>query len=375
MIPMLLLALAAAPVEQVDLLHQGDGGVHTYRIPALVETKKGTLIAVADARFENPRDLPGRIALVVRRSFDRGRTWSPQRTIRQVAEGGAGDASLLLDRDTGRVWCFFAYGPPGIGWPTAKPGERTGANTLQIHAMWSGDDGATWSEPVDLTPQIKDPVWVAMFATSGTAIQTSTGRFLVPLVVRGPDGVVSSRNTYSDDHGKTWKAGAAIGPGTDESHNVELAGGVIVQNMRNGPRRAIAVSRDGGVTFGPVMHDDALIDPSCNAGIVRYKRKGRDLLVFTNAASAKRENLTVKTSADGGQTWRTLRTLHAGPAAYSTVIVLRDGTLGVLYECGESPRWSGSSLRGLRWSRQGSEPAEAVRVRARHGARLWTPLT
>ncbi|MCC6537942.1 MAG: exo-alpha-sialidase [Bryobacterales bacterium] len=335
MIP-LLLALAVAPVEQVDLFRQGDAGVHTYRIPALVETKKGTLIAVADARYDNPRDLPGRIALVMRRSFDRGRTWSAAQTIRQVKEGGAGDASLLLDRDTGRVWCFFAYGPPGIGWPTAKPGERTGANTLQLHAMWSGDEGATWTDPVDLTPQIKDPAWQAMFATSGTAIQTSTGRFLVPLVVRGADGVVASRNAYSDDHGKTWRVGAAIGKGTDESHNVELAGGLIMQNMRNGPRRAVATSRDGGVTFGEVTHDEELVDPSCNAGIVRYRRKGHDLLVFTNAASARRENLTVKTSADGGQTWRTRRTLQAGPAAYSTVIVLRDGTLGVLYERGET---------------------------------------
>ncbi|MFN7924143.1 MAG: sialidase family protein [Bryobacteraceae bacterium] len=335
-----MLALALA-IATVDLFTQGTGGVHTYRIPALVETKKGTLIAVADARFDNSRDLPGRIALVMRRSFDRGRTWSESRYIRQVSEGGVGDASLLLDRDTGRVWCFHAYGPPGIGFPTAQPGERTGARTLQLHAMWSADDGATWSEPVDLTPQIKDPEWRAFFATSGTAIQTSKGRFLVPLVVREADGKVSARNAYSDDHGKTWRAGAAIGAGTDESHTVELADGTVVQNMRalragdTPPRRAIAVSRDGGVTFGAVGRDEALVDPSCNAGIVRLRRKGRDVLVFTNAASAKRENLTAKVSSDGGKTWSAGRTIHAGPAAYSTVIELRDGSIGVLYERGE----------------------------------------
>ncbi|MFN0170185.1 MAG: exo-alpha-sialidase [Bryobacteraceae bacterium] len=329
-------ASAAVSFEQVDLFRQGDAGVHTYRIPALVETKRGTLIAVADARHESTRDLPAKISLVMRRSFDRGKTWTPMETIRKVARGGAGDPSLLLDRKTGRVWCFFAYGPPGIGWNTAKPGATTGPETLQVHAMFSDNDGAAWSEPADLSPQIKDPAWHAMFATSGTHLHTSQGRYLVPLVVRDGNRAAASRNAYSDDGGRTWKAGQAVGPGTDESHVVELKDGTILQNMRNGPRRAIARSTDGGVSFEPLTHDEALEDPSCNAGITRGKWKGRDVMIFTNAQSRKRENLTVKLSYDEGRTWPVSRTLHAGPAAYSTVIVLKDGTLGVLYERGES---------------------------------------
>jgi sialidase-1 len=326
----------ASPLfRQVDLFRQGEGGVHTYRIPALLETRKGTLIAVADARYDNSRDLPGRIALVMRRSYDRGDTWSPSQVIREAKEGGVGDASLLLDRRTGRVWCFYAYGPPGIGFPTAKPGVRTGPETLQVHAMHSDDDGQTWSEAVDLTPQIKEPSWRAVFATSGTNIQTGSGRYLIPLVVRDAQGVVSSRNAYSDDGGRTWKTGPSIAPSTDESHAVELKGGAVLQNMRNGKTRAIAHSSDGGATFGPVDHDAALLDPSCNAGIVRYRRGRQDLVIFTNAASAKRENLTVKLSRDQGRTWPVSRTIHAGPAAYSTVIQLRDGTIAVLYERGE----------------------------------------
>jgi sialidase-1 len=271
----------------------------------------------------------------MRRSFDGGKSWEPIQTLREVKEGGVGDASLLLDRQTGRVWCFHNYGPPGIGFGTAKAGERTGPATLQVHAMYSDDDGATWSQAVDLTPQLKEPAWRAMFAASGTDIQTSRGRYLVPLVVSDGEGVVHSHNAYSDDHGKTWKTGAAAGPGTDESHNVELKGGSILQNMRDGKTRAIALSRDSGVTFGPTTHDSALIDPACNAGIARYRRGSVDLLVFTNAAAVKRENLTVKLSYDGGRTWPEGRTINPGPAAYSTVIALRDGTIGVLYERGE----------------------------------------
>jgi sialidase-1 len=217
--------------------------------------------------------------------------------------------------------------------------------------MYSDDDGATWSAPRDLTPQFKDPAWRGVLCTSGTNIQLSSGRYVVPLVVRDEADVKSSRNAYSDDGGVHWKAGVAIGPGTDESHCVELADGTVLQNMRNGRERAVARSSDGGVTFGPVTHDPALIDAVCNASIVRYRHAGRDLVLFTNAASAKREKLTVRYSSDGCRTWTSGRVLHAGPAAYSAAIMLNDGTIGVLYERGEqSPIERITFARfGLRW--------------------------
>jgi sialidase-1 len=336
--------LAASPVfaarppqfAQVDLWRKGDQGVHTYRIPALIETRKRVLLAVADARHDSARDMPAHISLVMRRSTDQGRTWSPSTTIRAVKEGGVGDSSLLLDRRTGRVWCFFNYGPPGIGFGTATAGERTGSHTVQVHAMYSDDDGLHWSEPGDLSPQFKDPGWQGMFATSGTHFQTAKGRYIVPLVMRDGAGVVHSLDIFSDDAGKTWKAGEPIGSQTDESKAVELTDGRILQNMRNGKTRAIAFSTDGGAHFGPVTHDDALIDPTCNAGLTRYRRGSQDLLIFTNAASTKREKLTVKISADSGKSWPYQRVIHPGPAAYSTVIPLHDGTVGILYERGDT---------------------------------------
>ena len=314
---------ATSNISQIDLWTQGDRGVHTYRIPALVETKKGTLIAIVDARHDSNRDLPGRISLVMRRSLDGGRTWQDSVTIRTVSEGGVGDPSLLVDRSNARIWCFHAF------CPQSKP---MGARVLEVHVITSDDDGLTWSAPRDLTPQLKDPSWMEMFLTSGTHVQTRRGRFLVPAAVRDATNQLTARNAYSDDHGKTWKSGPAIGPGTDESHFVELKDGTILQNMRsNGKRRAIARSTDGGVNFNGFTHDEALIDPSCNAGITTWGR----LLVFTNAASTKREKLTMKISKDAGRTWSTGRVLHEGPAAYSTVIPLRGGGLGVLYERGE----------------------------------------
>lgn len=326
---------SSAGLFEVDLFHQGDLGVHTFRIPALVQSKSGVLIAIADARFESTRDLPAKIALAMRRSFDNGAHWTPVRIIFQPQAGGVGDASLLLDRETGRIWCFHAYGPPGIGFSTAKPGSTTGSTTLQLHAIYSDDDGETWSAPRDLTPQVKDPAWQAFFATSGTAIETSTGRFLLPIVVRNADGQIHSANLYSDNHGETWHHGQFIGTGTDESHPVELPGGVILQNMRTSKgRRAVARSTDGGRTFGAVTQDSTLVDPACNAGITRYIHGSTDVLIFTNAASHKRENLTVRWSDDQGRTWPSSRVLYPGPAAYSTVIPLQNGEIAVLYERG-----------------------------------------
>ena len=332
-IPGVLSAADASSFWQTDVFHAGENGVHTYRIPALVETRDGVLIAVADARYDNARDLPNHISLVMRRSMDGGRHWEAARVIRDVKQGGVGDASLLLDHSTGRVWCFHNYGPPGIGFQNSKPG--TGPDTLHFEAIYSDNAGETWSGPVDLTPQVKDPAWQAMFAASGTDIQISTGRFLVPLVIRDAKGILHSLNAYSDDHGKSWRAGKPIGEGTDESHNVELQSGVVLQNMRDGNTRAVARSHDGGISFGPVSHDAALIDARCNAGITRYHRNGLDMLAFPNAASSKRENLTLKLSYDGGKTWPLARTIDAGPSAYSTIIPLRDGSIGVLYERGE----------------------------------------
>lgn len=322
--------------SQVDLFHQGEDRVNTYRIPALVQTRDGTIIAVVDARHDSDHDLPARISLVMRRSLDGGKTWGPMRTILAVPEGGVGDASLLLDRSNGRVWCFHAYGPPGIGFNTAKPGATTGATTLQIHAMYSDDDGGTWSKDIDLTPQIEDPAWQAAFATSGTDIQLKSGRLLVPLVVRDAKSLMHDVNAYSDDHGKSWKVGQFVGVGTDESHNVELSDGVVLQNMRTHRKlRAIARSSDGGIVFGPVSYDAALVDPDCNAGITSYYQGKRQLLIFTNAASIRRENLTLKVSRDEGRTWPEQRLINPGPSGYSTVIRLKDGSLGVLYERGD----------------------------------------
>jgi sialidase-1 len=330
---LLAAAAPAAPPPPVDLFRSGQDGVHTYRIPALLETPAGVLLAIADARYDSAADLPGRIALVLRRSLDGGRNWAPQQILHAVPAGGVGDASLLLDPRTSRVWCFFAYGPPGAGFFTAQSRE------LRIQAITSDDNGDTWSPAIDLAPQMQDPSWQAAFVTSGTHFATSNGRFLLPLVVRDAQGVTAARNAYSGDGGRTWRVGAAIGTATDESKAIELADGRILQSLRlpkSAGCRGIAFSTDGGITFGPVTPTNTLPDPSCNAGLARQGKR----LWLTHAASpTRREQLTLSTSANHGVSWRAYQLIHPGPAAYSTLVPLRSGQLALLYEAGAAIRF------------------------------------
>jgi BNR repeat-like domain len=157
--------------------------------------------------------------------------------------------------------------------------------------------------------------------------------------VRDPK-TLGSHIIYSDDHGKTWKCGARVTPDCNECQVAELADGSLMLNMRSyhkKNRRAVAISKDGGLTFSEAKLDDALIEPVCQASLLRYtlaKTQGKNRLLFANPASTKREKMTVRLSYDEGATWPVAKELHAGPAAYSCLTVLGDGTIGCLYERG-----------------------------------------
>lgn len=352
-----------APIfEQIDLFQQGEGGVHTYRIPALAVTKKGTLIAVVDARNESAADLPGPLDLVMRRSTDLGKTWSPLTVIRNPpGRAGAGDASLLVDRRTGRVFCFYAYGPPDVGFFHSAPCNAAADNCLHAQFIYSDDDGKMWSEPVDITSQIKAPEWDALFATSGQGIQTRKGRLLQPYVMRKGKETWTA-NAYSDDGGKTWRMGKPAGTNVNESKVIELRDGTVMQNIRhnNGADdtrlRFVALSRDSGVTFSPMKAVPALIDPWVNADILRYD--AQRAILFSNPADAKqRARLTVRASFDEAQTWPLARVVHEGPAAYSTMAVLPDGTIGLLYERGDKSPYEKITFArfNLKWLMDGKD--------------------
>ncbi|MFJ6167940.1 exo-alpha-sialidase [Micromonospora orduensis] len=334
-----------------------DGTSASVRIPGMAVTNNGTVLAVADARINGSYDLGGgtnNIQIAMTRSTDGGRTFDQPRIIHAPAttSEGAGDPSLLVDRRTGTVYCFYTYSPkPGISFWSGSSGLNTAndPNSLHLQYITSRDNGATWSAPVELNPTIKLPTWQQAFFSSGHGIQTSTGRLIQPFVYRDAAGLTQTANVYSDDNGATWKRGGPAGGNINESKAVERGTGAIVQNMRHNSTRSrfYSTSTDGGATFGPATASALLTDPLCNADEISYLRpselgtngapvRTRTALFSNNAAPAARNDLTVRLSTDDGASWPARALVKPGGAGYSTMAVLNDGTIGNLYEVGNT---------------------------------------
>lgn len=338
-------------IEKSDVFISGTEGSAFYRIPSLVTTNKGTLIAVCDARIERWNDAPNNIDLAMKRSFDNGKTWTPIKIIADYpGEEAAGDASMLVDKQNGTIWLFFDYIVPKEGFKPEMLKDFKLAEdydkwrTIYFYAMKSDDDGETWSKPIDLT-QLKKPEWDYLVTAPGNGIQTKSGRLIIPTYSSRNLIISACQVVYSDDHGKTWKIGNSIGEYNGEPQIVELEDGTLMMNMRQVKQkghRMSTLSKDGGLNWSIPVDETALPEPGfgCMASFVRFTTKqegdSRNRILFSNPASTKgRENMTIKTSYDEGKTWRYGKVLFAGPSGYSSMTVLPDGSIGMLYETGE----------------------------------------
>jgi sialidase-1 len=314
------LFLAASEPVSVDVFVGGREGYPTYRIPAMVVTNKGTLLAFCEGRKTGILD-NGNIDLVLKRSFDRGATWGPLQIIQSEGFKTYGNPAPVVDRDTGVIWLPFCL------------------NNNRVFVTFSKDDGATWAKPREITAQVKLPGW-AWYATGpGHAIQLSSGRILVPCD-HSAKGMFS-HVIFSDDHGATWKLGGTPGPRTDESMAIESIDKRVYLSMRNSYNqklRAYSWSDDQGLTWSPVQLDSMLTDSTCQASIVRMtteKEHGKNRILFLNPASLKRENMAVRVSYDEARTWSAPRTIYPGPSAYSDLAIMPDLSVGTIYENGK----------------------------------------
>ncbi|WP_419993896.1 exo-alpha-sialidase [Streptomyces boninensis] len=353
---------ATAPRELTsqDLATAGTGSPN-YRIPALTKTTKGTLLAAYDAR-PTLADLPSNIGVVIRRSTDGGATWKAQQVVRkEAAPKGYGDPSVLVDRETGRIFLFYAASVNQGFAGSATGNDESDPDVLQADYSYSDDDGLTWKHE-RITADIKNPAWGGTFAASGEGIQvrhgTYKGRLIQQYAIRH-NGTNYAVSAYSDDHGDSWRTGTPVGPG-DENKTVELSDGRIMLNNRAAPYRTVAYSRDGGATYSPLKPDTELPDPANNGSITRFapdvaaSHPRASWLLFSNTAnSGARSNLTVRLSCDNGENWPIRRTVEAGSAGYSTLTPLSDGTganprMGLLWERDNYRHITYSSF-DLRW--------------------------
>ncbi|RPI96845.1 MAG: exo-alpha-sialidase [Chloroflexi bacterium] len=324
----------------------GQDGYHTYRIPAMVVTTHGTVLAFCEGRKAGRGDA-GRIDLLLKRSTDHGSSWSPQQVVWSDGENTCGNPAPVVDQATGVVWLLMTW---NLGADKEAAIDRGASrDTRRVYVAHSKDDGRTWSTPKEITAAIKKPDWRWYATGPVNGIQLTRGprrgRLVIPAnhTATNLQGQVVSRShiIYSDDHGASWQLGGLEDEKTNESTVVELADGSLLHNMRNyrgTNRRAVARSHDAGGTWSAVAEDAALIEPVCQASILRAtwpENQVRSRILFSNPASAKREHLTVRASYDEGLTWPVSRVLHAGPSAYSCLTILQDRTVACLFERGE----------------------------------------
>jgi sialidase-1 len=345
---------ASTPLQQQDVFVAGQGGYHTYRIPALIVTSNQTLLAFCEGRKHSRSDT-GDIDLLLKRSTDSGKTWGETQVVWDDGPNTCGNPCPVVDERTGIIWLLLTHNPGDTGEAQIK--EHKGSGTRTVWVSRSEDNGKTWAPPVNITASTKDPSWGWYATGPGVGIQIQhgphRGRLLIPCdysfqgpdrAGRGPAVEGGSHIIYSDDHGQTWRLGGTVSPQMNESQVVELSddeGGLLL-NMRNtakADRRAQSVSGDGGQTWTAPEYPPELVEPRCQASLLRYDwPNGKELgrLLFSNPASPRRRDLTVRLSRDEGKTWPVAKTLHEGPAAYSCLAVLPDKAIGCLYECGRT---------------------------------------
>lgn len=321
-----------------------DDGVHTYRIPGIAITDKNTLIAVYDIRYKHSGDLPANVDVGMSRSTDGGHTWEPMRNIMDMGEphdnNGVGDPAIVFDPISKKLFVTALWSKGNRSIAGSGPGlspDETG----QFVIAESSDDGLTWSRPVSITPQVKDPAWKLFFQGPGNGIVMKNGTIVFAAQYWDAAHMPHSTIIYSKDRGLTWQRGVGAKSNTTEAQVEELQSGVLMLSMRDnrGKFRSVATTTDMGKTWleHPTSYN-LLEDPVCMAGFtkanVQTKEGLKDILFFSNPnSSLARINMSIRASKDLGNTWPHALLIDERPTyGYSVMVRIDEKTIGLLYE-------------------------------------------
>mgnify|MGYP000407733122 CR=1 FL=1 len=337
----------------VGVRHAGDDNSAAFRIPGLVTTNNGTLLGVYDVRYNSSVDLQEHVDVGLSRSTDGGKTWEKMRLPLAFgetgglpsAQNGVGDPSILVDTKTNNVWIVAAW-THGMGnqraWWSSHPGLDLN-HTAQLVLAKSADDGKSWSTPINITEQVKDPAWYFLLQGPGRGITMEDGTLVFPIQFIDATRVPNAGIMYSKDQGETWKIHNHARTNTTEAQVAEMEPGVLMLNMRDnrGGSRAVAITKDLGETW--IEHESsrkALQEPVCMASLIHVKAGdnvlNRDLLIFSNPNTTKgRHHTTIKISLDGGVTWLPEHQLlldEDNNWGYTCLTMVDKETIGILYE-------------------------------------------
>lgn len=361
--------------------HMQDG-VHTSRIPGLATSKKGTLLAIYDARYESSRDLQGHMDICLNRSTDGGQTWQPMQVVLDMKEwgglaekyNGVSDANILVDENTGDIYVagLWMHGVlddktgkwvPGMTKDSTRwmhqwrgKGSQPGFDvkeTSQFLIAKSTNDGLSWGAPINITSRTKRKEWWLYAPAPGHGITLKDGTLVFPTQGRNKEGHAFSNITWSKDGGKNWTVSNPAFENVTECMAVQLSDGSIMLNMRDNRNRGnrvengrrICITSDLGQTW--TEHSTsrkALIEPTCMASIhkhtYRQDEKEKSILLFVNPESySERNRITLKVSYDDGNTWPDDKKIvldeYKG-RGYSCITSVNENTIGILYESSQA---------------------------------------
>lgn len=352
----LLLPSCAAPAIVADTTMKGDSATSTVftggengfpavRIPSIVRTKSGALVAFAEGRRNLGDQAENKI--IARRSTDGGKTWMPLQIVADDGLRPLNNPCAVVDQKSGRLLVMFQSYPKDL--KEASGGIKTGYegdDIVKSYLVHSDDEGATWSKMEEVTRQVKRPTEATTVASGpGIGIQLKhgahAGRLLMPFN-EGPYGKWNIYTAYSDDGGKSWQYGDNV-PGdvgqVNECQIAELSDGSIYFNSRSGSGakvRRISFSEDGGQTWSPVKEEPQLIESRCMASVLSVNDSARHRLLYSGPRSSTgRDTGTVYVSYDDGKTWPVQKLLEPEMFGYSNLVQLPNGMLGCLYEAND----------------------------------------
>ncbi|MDO5524402.1 MAG: sialidase family protein [Bacteroidia bacterium] len=337
----------------IGVRQAGDDGVAAFRIPGLVTSNNGTLLGVYDVRYNSSVDLQEHIDVGLSRSTDKGQTWEKMRIAMAFgeygglpkAQNGVGDPAILVDNKTGTVW-IAALWTHGMGNYRAWHNSQAGMSeqlTGQLMLAKSTDDGKTWSEPINITEQVKDPSWHLLLQGPGMGITMHDGTLVFPIQFIDSTRVPNAGIMYSKNRGETWKIHNHARTNTTEAQVAEVEPGVLMLNMRDnrGGSRAVSITRDLGKTWTEHPSNRSVLQESvCMASLIKVDAKdnalGKDILLFSNPNTTEgRHHITIKASLDGGlsfpQEYHVLLDEERG-WGYSCLTMIDRETVGILYE-------------------------------------------
>lgn len=324
-----------------------DNPYAAIRIPCIVNAG-GMLIAVAEGRHSAADQANN--DMIVSVSKNGGKKWSKVEVAAKADHGATlNNPCLIYDAEKKQTMLFYQRYPAGVKEQGPNPPEvgwEDPEKTLRNFVVFT-KNGKTWTKPVEVTKETRHEDCSMTCSGPNPGVQLTQGPHKGRLVVAFNEAVKFGNwhvtAAYSDDHGKTWKIGekSESGKGINEVSSAELPGGkvlVVSRSYGGGDTRRVAVSDDGGETWGPVGANEDLPSYNCQNGLTRYsfeeeaKYGGKSRLIFS-ASSSGRINGFIKMSYDDGKTWPVQKEIGPGVFAYSALCTVKPGRVGLLFEC------------------------------------------